>query len=106
MDCASRGHLCDSTAFLLNFLLVIESRDFKVCQKNRLRPILMKLGMMLEVDKTFTTIWLSRSSEIRVKVRRWPQSPIRTICYNQPHFPELGWVPKSKPLGIVEQVFW
>jgi len=47
--------------------------------KNRLRPILMKLGMMLEVDETFKTIWLSRSSEVRVKVRRWPQSPIRTI---------------------------
>jgi len=40
----------------LNFLLVIESHDFKVCQKNRLRPILMKLGMMLEVDETFTMI--------------------------------------------------
>jgi len=40
----------------LNFLLVIESRDFKFCQKNRLRLILMKLGMMLEVDETFTTI--------------------------------------------------
>jgi len=24
--------------------------------KNRLRPILMKLGMMLEVDETFTMI--------------------------------------------------
>jgi len=47
--------------------------------KNRLRLILMKLGMMLEVDETFMTIWLSRSSEVRVKVRRWPQSPIRTI---------------------------
>jgi len=35
----------------------------------------MKLGMILEVDETFTTIWLSRSSEVRVKVRRWPQSP-------------------------------
>jgi len=43
--------------------------------KNHFHPILMKLGMMLEVDETFTTIWLSRSSE----VRRWPQSPIRTI---------------------------
>jgi len=47
--------------------------------KNRLRPILMKLGMMLEVDETFTTIWLSMSSEVRVKVRRWPQPPIGTI---------------------------
>jgi len=42
--------------------------------KNWLRPILMKHGMMLEVDETFTMIWLSRSSEVRVKVRRWPQS--------------------------------
>jgi len=41
----------------------------------------MKLGMMLEVDETFTTIWLSRSSEVRVKVRRWPQSPIGTIFF-------------------------
>jgi len=41
--------------------------------------ILMKLGRMLEVDETFTTIWLSRSSEVRVKVMRWPQSPIGTI---------------------------
>jgi len=37
----------------------------------------MKLGMMLEVDEIFTTIWLSRSSEVRV--RRWPQSPIGTV---------------------------
>jgi len=28
----------------------------------------MKLGTMLEVDETFTTIWLSRWSEVRVKV--------------------------------------
>jgi len=47
--------------------------------KNRLRPILMKLGTMLEVDKTFITVWLSRSSEVRVKVKRWPQSHIGTI---------------------------
>jgi len=37
---------------------------------------------MLEVDETFTTIWLSRSSEVRVKVRRWAQSPIWTIFYS------------------------
>jgi len=36
---------------------------------------------MLDVDETFTTIWLSRSSKVRVKVRRWPQSPIRTIFW-------------------------
>jgi len=34
----------------------------------------MKLSMMLEVDETFMTLWLSRSSEVRVKLRRWPQS--------------------------------
>jgi len=39
----------------------------------------MKLGVMLEVDETSTTIWLSRSSEVRVKIRRWPQSPLMTI---------------------------
>jgi len=39
-------------------------------QQNASRLILIKLGMMLEVDETFTTIWLSRSSEVRVKVRR------------------------------------
>jgi len=43
----------------------------------------MKLGVMLEVDETFTTIWLSRSSEVRVKVRRWPQSPIGTIFWHR-----------------------
>jgi len=48
-------------------------------EKNRLRMILVKLGTMLEVDETFTTIWLSRSSDVMVKVRRWPQSPIGTI---------------------------
>jgi len=47
--------------------------------KNRFRLILMKLGMMLEVDETFTMIWVSRSSEVRVKVRRWPQSPLGTM---------------------------
>jgi len=41
----------------------------------------MKLGVMLEVDKTLTTIWLSRSSKVRVKVRRWPQSPFGTILH-------------------------
>jgi len=50
--------------------------------KNRLRPILMKLGTMLEVDETFTTIWISRSSEVRVKVRRWPQYPFGTTFVN------------------------
>jgi len=34
--------------------------------------------IMLEVDETFTTIWLS-TSKVRVKVRRWPQSPVGTI---------------------------
>ena len=34
---------------------------------------------MLDVDETFTILGLSRSSEVRVKVRRWPQSPIGTI---------------------------
>jgi len=71
-----------SRAGFLNFLLVIESCDFKVCQKinkNFFSPILMKLCMMLEVDEKFTTIWLSRSSTVRVKVRRWPQSPLGTI---------------------------
>jgi len=50
----------------------------------------MKLGMMLEVDETFTMIRLSRSSEVRVKVRRWPLSPIGTIflcsCAKWPYF--------------------
>jgi len=46
--------------------------------------ISMKLGIMLEVDETFTTVWLSRSSEVRVKVRRWPQSPIGTIFRSNP----------------------
>jgi len=42
----------------------------------------MKLGVMLEVDETFMTIWLSTSSKVRIKVRRWPQSLIGTIfCY-------------------------
>jgi len=30
----------------------------------------MKLGMMFEVDETFMMILLSRSSKVRVKVRR------------------------------------
>jgi len=70
-----------SRAGFLNFLLVIESRDFwlQSLPQNRLRPILMKLGLMLVVDETFTTIWLSRSSKVRVKVRRWPHSPFGTI---------------------------
>jgi len=41
----------------------------------------MKLGMMLEVNETFMTIWLSRSSEVRVMVRRWPWSTMGTIFY-------------------------
>jgi len=40
--------------------LVIESRDFKLqtLPKNRLRPISMKLSIMLEVDETFMMMWL------------------------------------------------
>jgi len=41
----------------------------------------MKLGMMLEVDETFTRIWLSRLSEVRIKVRIWPHSPFIAILY-------------------------
>jgi len=51
--------------------------------------MLMKLGMMLEVDETFTTIWLSRSS----KVRRWPQSP-----WNMP-FGSIGIVADGERTG-------
>jgi len=47
--------------------------------KNRLHPILVKLSMMLEVDETFATRWLSRSSEVRVKVRRVPFWTIFTL---------------------------
>jgi len=47
--------------------------------ENCFHPILVKVGMMLQVDETFTAMWLSGSS--RVKVRRWPQSPIGTIFW-------------------------
>ena len=46
----------------------------------------MKLSMMLEVNETFTTIWHSRSSKVRVKVRRWLQSPIGTIFVDRSNF--------------------
>jgi len=40
-----------------------------------------------KVGETFTMIWLSRSSEVRVKVRKWPQSPFGTIfLYWEPIF--------------------
>jgi len=57
----------------------VTSNFAKKIVKNFFHLILMKLGMLSEVDETFTTIWLSRSSEVRIKVRRWPQSPIETI---------------------------
>jgi len=38
-----------------------------------------QIVVFVKVNETFTMIWLSRSSEVRVKVRRWPQSPIGTI---------------------------
>jgi len=38
-----------------------------------------QIVVFVKVDETFTTIWVSRSSEVRVKVRRWPQSPFGTI---------------------------
>jgi len=38
-----------------------------------------QIVVFVKIDETFMTIWLSRSSEVRVKVRRWPQFPIRTI---------------------------
>jgi len=45
-----------SWARLFNFLLVIESYDFKVCQKKLPSSDFNELGMMLEVDETFTMI--------------------------------------------------
>jgi len=54
----------------------------------------MKLGIMLDVDETFTMIWLSRSSEIRVKVRRWPQSLVGTI------FCIFGWLTLESTLSV------
>jgi len=38
-----------------------------------------QIVVFVKVDETFTTIWLSRSSKVRVKVRRWLQSPLGTI---------------------------
>ena len=38
-----------------------------------------QIVVFVKVDETFTTIWLPRSSEVKVKVRRWPQSPFGTI---------------------------
>ena len=35
-----------------------------------------QIVVFVKVDETFTMIWLSRSSEVRVKVMRWPQSPL------------------------------
>ena len=46
----------------------------------------------VRVDEKFTTIWLSRSSDVRVKVRRWPQSPIGTIIY----ITDNQWDPAAK----------
>jgi len=68
--------------------------------KNQLRPILMKLGTMLEVDETLTTIWLSRSSKVRVKVRRWPQSPVGTIFVSYCMYVVLLWARWGGPGGI------
>ena len=58
--------------------------------KMSVRPSTIKLNaatnqivISVKVDKTFTMIWLSRSSEVRVKVRRWPQSPIGTILHGR-----------------------
>jgi len=38
-----------------------------------------QIVVFAKVDETFTTIWLSRSSEVSVKVRRWPRSPFGAI---------------------------
>jgi len=51
---------------------------------------------MLEVDETLTMIWLSRSSKVSIKVRRWPQSPIGTIfaysfCWNWHRISPFPW---------------
>jgi len=40
-----------------------------------------QIVVFVKVDETFTMIWLSRSFDVRVKVRRWPLSPIWTIFY-------------------------
>ena len=40
-----------------------------------------QIVVFVKVDETFAMIWLSRSSEVRVKVRRWPQSHIGTIFH-------------------------
>jgi len=38
-----------------------------------------QIVVFVKVDETFTTTWLSRLSEVMVKIRRWPQSPFGTI---------------------------
>jgi len=67
-------------AGFLNFLLVIESRDVKLCQKNQQKFLSSDLNETwydvrgrwdIHNDMTFKVI--------RVKVRRWPQSPLGTI---------------------------
>jgi len=45
-----------------------------------------QIVVFVKVDETFTMIWLSRSSEVRVKVRRWPQSLSGLFCYRCPTF--------------------
>jgi len=47
----------------------------------RLNATTNQIVVFVKVDETFMMIWLSRSSEVRVKVRRWPQSSIGTIFF-------------------------
>jgi len=42
-----------------------------------------QIVVFVQVDETFMKIQLWRSSEVRVKVRRWPQSPIGTIFHSR-----------------------
>ena len=45
----------------------------------KLNAATKQIAEFVRVDETFATIWLSRSSEVMVKVRRSPQSPFGTI---------------------------
>jgi len=70
--------------------------------------------VFVKVNETFTTIWLSRSSEVRVKVRRWPQSPIGTIfqsCWFTAHSQAAVWLAKwegfiSELLKVIAEEKW
>jgi len=74
-------------------------RTYVHTSKIKLNAATNQIVEFVRVDETFTMIWLSRSSEVRVKMRRWPQSLSGLFLFTHTH---SLYIPHNVPNGSVK----